>query len=154
MKMKTRNRCILNTFWFYFWRHFGSMLEAFGSILATFWHPKTELKSRSIFVQNLKVAGASLTVQGCPGSPARASEGACRSVRGCLPERLGVPAGASGAAWGVPRRDSMGIWGACRVGGRLPDRPGACQCVLECLLDRPGFPQAVFRTASVVKRCG
>ena len=88
MKMKTRNRCIFNTFWFYFGRHFGSILQALGSMLATFWHPKTELKSRSIFVQNLKVAGASLSVQGCPGSPARASEGACQSVQGCLPERL------------------------------------------------------------------
>ena len=136
---------------FYYRRHFGSMLEALGSILATFWHPKTELKSMSNFVQNFKAAGASFSVQGCPGSPARASEGACRSVRGCLLERPVVPAGASGAAWGVPRRDSMGIWGACRVEGLWPDPPGACQCVLECLLDRPGFPQAVFRTASVVQ---
>ena len=99
--MKTRNRCNLNTFWFSFRMHFGSTLKALGSILATFWHSKTELKSMSNFVRNLKAAGASLSVQGCPGSPARASEGACRSVWGCLP-------------------------GACRtVRGCPPDRLGA-----------------------------
>ena len=116
MKMKTRNRCILNAFWFYFRRHFGSTLEALGSILATFWHPETELKSMSIFVQNFKVAGASLSVQGCPGSPARASAGACRSVRG----RLG---GASQRFHGylgrLPRRGAL-----ARPSRRLPVRLG------------------------------